>query len=216
MGKAVETRILIFAKAPRPGTVKTRLIPLLGERGSAALQARLTEHTLATARAARIGPIELWCAPDCDDPFLRSCGLRYGVPLKPQSGSDLGARMLAALSHALETASRAILIGTDCPAITARHLREAERGLQEGADAIFIPAEDGGYVLIALSRCAPALFSDIEWGGADVMNETRGRLSALGWRWRELEPLWDIDRPEDYQRLLASRPMRIFPGGTGS
>lgn len=216
MGKSVETRILVFAKAPRPGTVKTRLIPVLGESGSAALQARLTEHALATARTAQIGPVELWCSPDCDDPFLQSCARRYGVLLREQPDGDLGARMLAALAYTLQTGGRPILIGTDCPALTARHLHDAERKLQSGFDAVFIPAEDGGYVLIALNRCAPELFSGIEWGGVNVMNETRARLSTLGWRWQELEPLWDVDRPADYERLVTSGLMCIFPGGTDS
>jgi rSAM/selenodomain-associated transferase 1 len=196
--------------------VKTRLIPVLGRTGSAALQARLIEHTLATACTAQIGPVELWCTPDCDDPFLRSCAIRYSVPLRAQPGGDLGARMQAALDHTLRTNGRPILIGTDCPALTARHLQDTERELWDGLDAVFIPAEDGGYALIALNRCAPELFSGIEWGGANVMNETRRRLSLLGWRWRELEPLWDVDRPADYERLFASGLMRIFPDGTGS
>ncbi|MDA1116706.1 MAG: DUF2064 domain-containing protein, partial [Proteobacteria bacterium] len=73
--------------------------------------------------------------------------------------------------------------------------------LAGGADAVFAPAEDGGYALVALRRVSPRLFAGIEWGGPRVMAQTRERLLALGWRWRELRTVWDVDRPEDYRRL---------------
>lgn len=202
---STDVRLLIFTKAPRAGTVKTRLIALLGEQGAAALHARLVEHAVATARSAGIGPIELHCAPDCDDPFLRYCGNHYDAPLVPQGDGDLGARMAHAFEQALDSSRHAILIGTDCPALTARHLREARRALASGIEAVFVPAEDGGYALIGLARCDRRVFTGIAWGEDGVMNQTRNRLSELGWRWREFETLWDVDRPEDYRRLLESR-----------
>jgi rSAM/selenodomain-associated transferase 1 len=202
---SADTRLLIFTKAPRPGAVKTRLIALLGEQGAAALHARLVRRALATARAADIGPIELHCAPDCDDPFLRFCSGYYGVPLVPQVDGDLGARMARAFEQVFGGARHAILMGTDCPALTAGHLRAARRALVTGVEAVFVPAEDGGYALIGLTRCDRRIFAGIAWGEDRVMNQTRNRLSELGWRWRELETLWDVDRPEDYRRLLASR-----------
>ena len=199
-----DNRLLVFARAPRPGAVKTRLIPMLGEAGAAALHARLVKHTLATARASGFDQVELWCAPDTDDPFFRLCGGRYGVPLMSQTDGDLGARMRDAFERALASARRVTLIGTDCPALTAQHLRDADHVLVAGRDAVLVPAEDGGYALIGLTRCDAPLFDGVGWGGAGVMEETRTRLRALGWSWEELETLWDVDRPEDYQRLLAS------------
>lgn len=201
--RSIDTRLLIFAKAPRPGTVKTRLVPLLGEHGAAALQARLIEHALSVARTAAIGPIELHCAPDCGDPFLQVCADGYGVALVPQREGDLGTRMQCALERALTCSPRALLVGTDCPALTVRVLRAADRALR-AHDAVFAPVEDGGYALIGMKRCDARLFQGIAWGGPTVMQETRARLSTLGWTWRELEILWDVDRSEDYQRLLDS------------
>jgi glycosyltransferase A (GT-A) superfamily protein (DUF2064 family) len=98
------------------------------------------------------------------------------------------------------------LIGCDCPALTPVYLREAAAALAGGNDAVLGPAEDGGYVLIGLAR-APVvqLFEDIAWGTATVMQETRTRLARGHWRWRELEPLWDLDRPEDLWRLSQLR-----------
>jgi len=199
-----EARIVVFAKAPHPGTVKTRLIPLLGEDGAAALHARFVTRTLSTARAAAIGTVDLFCAPGVDDAFLRFCGARYCVRLENQSGGNLGTRMLNAFERALASAGLVILIGTDCPALTAEHLREARRRLAAGADAVFAPTEDGGYALIGLRRCDARLFDGVAWETPSVMAETRARLRTVGWHWEELEELWDVDRPEDYQRLLAS------------
>lgn len=196
---------MVFAKAPQPGAVKTRLVPALGEQGAAALHARLVKRTLAVARAAAIGPIELHCAPDSGDSFLQFCGSRYRAALMTQAAGDLGERMLAAFECALATAPRAILLGTDCPALSLHHLRKADRVLREGLNAVFIPTEDGGYALIGLTRCSAHIFDGICWGESTVMAETRKKLAALRWRWRELEMLWDVDRPEDYERLVASR-----------
>jgi len=204
MTKSDGTAVVIFARAPRPGAVKTRLIPLLGAEGAAELHARLVKRALETARAASFRRIELHVTPDINDPFFRFCAGHFGVALAAQAGGDLGARMLAAFESALATHPRALLLGSDCPALAARHLRQADRALREGADAVFVPCEDGGYALIGLLRPEARLFDGIAWGGGNVMADTRARLTGLGWRWRELETLWDVDRPEDYQRLVAS------------
>lgn len=199
------TAVIIFARAPHPGAVKTRLIPLLGAEGAAALHARLVKRTLETARAAAFRRIELHGTPDIDDPFFRLCAGHFAATLVAQTGGDLGARMHAAFESVLATHPRALLLGSDCPALTARYLRQADRALREGTDAVFVPCEDGGYALIGLRRAEARLFDGIAWGGEHVMADTRARLTGLGWRWRELETLWDVDRPEDYERLLASQ-----------
>ncbi|MGP1677455.1 MAG: TIGR04282 family arsenosugar biosynthesis glycosyltransferase [Burkholderiales bacterium] len=195
-------RIMIFAKAPTPGQVKTRLIPALGERGAAELQRQLIERTLRTAVAAELDALELWCAPGPDDAFFADCAKRYGIGLQPQGEGDLGMRMARALEFALAAGSPGLLIGCDCPALTSAYLREAAAALAGGNDAVFGPAEDGGYALIGLARSQPAqLFEDIAWGTATVMQQTRARLARGNWRWRELPLLWDVDRPEDLPRL---------------
>lgn len=196
-----DSTILVFAKAPIDGTVKTRLIPLLGASGAAALQRRLITHALSVARAATPDRLELWCAPDITHPFLQTSASAHGATPYAQQGNDLGKRMAHALACALRTAKYAICIGADCPALTAQHLRDAITTLRNGQDAVFVPAEDGGYTLIGLARDAPQLFEHITWGGSQVMAQTRVRLQALGLRWHELETLWDVDRPEDYRRL---------------
>ena len=180
------TSVLVFAREARPGRVKTRLIPLLGAQGAARLHARLVRRALATARDARLGAVALWST-------------------RRQRGADLGARMRHAFERTLRRAPRVIVMGADAPALRPAHLRRAARWLAGGADAVFAPAEDGGYALIALRRVSPRLFDGIEWGGVRVMAQTRARLVALGWRWRELPEVWDVDRPEDVARLRDLR-----------
>jgi rSAM/selenodomain-associated transferase 1 len=198
---AASCRIVVFAKAPEPGKVKTRLIPALGEAGAAALHRRLVMHSLRVARDAGLGPVELWCAPDTRHAFFAECERQFGASLHSQCEGDLGARMRYAFEKVLERAERAILVGSDIPALSAQYLRDAERALGRAHDAVVGPAEDGGYVLIGLARCDPELFRDIPWGEPEVLAETRRRLAALRWRCLELPALWDVDRPEDLERL---------------
>jgi rSAM/selenodomain-associated transferase 1 len=203
-GTSPEPAILVFAKAPVPGTAKTRLIPLLGADGAAALQGRLLRHALKTARAAAPARLELWCAPDARHPALAAAAKTCGATLHVQQGGDLGARMAHAFAEALQRAPFALCIGSDCPALTVHHLHQAAAALRAGNEAVFAPAEDGGYALIGLSRHEPALFADIGWGGAQVMQQTRERLRDCTVRWQELDTLLDVDRPEDWQRLQQS------------
>jgi rSAM/selenodomain-associated transferase 1 len=193
--------IAVLAKAPLPGFAKTRLIATLGAEGAAALQARLIVRTVETACRAATGPVTLWVAPDAAHPVFGALAARLPIDLEIQPDGDLGARMLAAFTAAKDPT---LVIGADCPALTAAHLREAAETLREGIDAVVIPAEDGGYVLIGSRRPQPALFADMTWSTADVMAETRARLARLGLTSRELAPLWDLDRPEDLARWISS------------
>jgi rSAM/selenodomain-associated transferase 1 len=194
--------IAVLAKAPLPGFAKTRLIPALGADGAASLQARLVERAVATACAAVIGPVTLWATPDESDPLFRAMDVLFGIGLARQGSGDLGARMLAAIAAANMPA---LVIGTDCPALTSEHLRAAADVLRGGADAVVIPTEDGGYAL------APALFSDMHWSSPDVMDETRRRLRELGLTWQEPATLWDVDWPEDLERLREIGLHHLIP-----
>ena len=192
----------VFAKAPIPGAVKTRLASVLSAAQAAALHERLVERALATAVEAAIGPVELWCAPDAAHPFFEQCARRFGATLQVQQGMNLGERMARAFEVAHRAQRCLVLIGADCPALEPQDLREAAAAL-ETHDAVFAPAEDGGYVLVALAAPAAALFSGIAWGGPDVMVRTRERAARAGLALKELRTLWDVDRPEDWQRLAV-------------
>ena len=189
--------VAVLAKAPLAGFAKTRLIPVIGAESAALLQARLIERAVATASAAGIGPVTLWATPDASHPTFRAIRAR-GIALAHQGDGDLGARMLAAIAAAT---GPVLVIGTDCPALTSGHLRAAAGILRSGADAVVIPADDGGYVLIGMRHAQPTLFSDMRWSTPGVMDETRRRLKALGLTWQEPVTLWDVDVPEDLERL---------------
>lgn len=196
------TLIVVFARAPQAGRVKTRLAGALGAEGAARLHARLVERALAIALAADCGPVELYGAP-AGHAFLRALAQRHGVTLRAQASGDIGIRMYEAFRRGLRRHARMILMGSDCPALLPADLRRAGR-LLCSCDAVIAPAEDGGYPLIGLSRVSPALFAGVAWSTPAVIGQTRRRLDALGWRWRELRTLWDVDRPEDLARLAIS------------
>ena len=196
-----------MAKAPVPGQVKMRLVPALGAVGSAVFQARLIAHAVNTACEAEIGPVTLWASPDESHPAFQDAIARQSISLARQPEGDLGVRMLAAISANFP----ALVIGTDCPALTADHLRLAAATLHAGVDAVVLPAEDGGYVLIGMRRPQPALFADMPWGSDNVMLETRRRLVNLGLSWREPVRLWDVDRPEDLPRLREAGFDALLP-----
>jgi hypothetical protein len=196
--------VAILARTPVPGQAKTRLIPMLGAYGAARLQRWLLHRTVATALAADIGPVALWCAGDPSHPDIALCHAFGPITVWRQPDGDLGARMLAAVRQS-PTPAGTLVVGTDCPALGAVQLRQAAESLR-ARDAVAFPAEDGGYVLIGMKTPARELFADVDWGSERVMTETRQRLSTLGWRWTEAANLWDVDRPEDVERLATMFP----------
>lgn len=204
------TAVLVFARAPVPGAAKTRLAPLLGDAGAADASARLTLRALSVALEADIGPVELWCAPDCTHPFFTDCRERLAVALHAQSGCDIGARMTDAFDHALRNHARVVLIGADAVSLQAADLIAAADALTHH-DAVFAPAEDGGYLLVGLNAPQPGLFEDIDWDGPEVWRQTCFRIAALGLRCHVLATGYDVDQPQDYQRALADGLLEDIP-----
>ncbi len=194
--------LLIFAKEPRPGHVKTRLAAAIGEREAAAVHRELVEQTLQTARRAReagiVGRVELWCTPRSDHPEFAAWRDRYRIELRDQVGGDLGERMRHALVLSLARGVPALLIGSDCPLLDPPYLGRAAAALADH-DAVFGPAEDGGYVLVGLARDVDP-FAGIVWGTAGVMVATRARLASQRATWQELPVRWDVDTAADLAR----------------
>ncbi len=205
-----DCHILIFAKAPVPGSVKTRLVPLLGEEGAVELYKGMTIRSITTAMNAAVGTVELWCAPSTEHPFFSRCAGKFGVTLRCQTGGDIGERMAHAFRETLKRSTVVLLGGTDCPSLTEDDLEEASRVLTEGTDAVLAPSVDGGYVLMGLRRYAPEIFANFAWGTEKVLQETRDRFRHLGWRWHELSERWDVDRPEDVERLKHEGLMKML------
>jgi rSAM/selenodomain-associated transferase 1 len=195
-----DARLLVFAKAPVPGRVKTRLVVRYGAPGAAKLYKSLLRWTLNNAVRADLCPIQLWCAPDARHGFFVTCRHDYGISLRVQQGADLGQRMHHALTQALQECAYAVLVGSDCASLNSAQLRFALKALAAGRDAVLGPAKDGGYVLIGLRRSCPALFRGISWSSSTVMRATRQRLRRAGLHWLELPLGWDVDHPRDVRR----------------
>ena len=196
-------RILIFAKPPIPGHVKTRLIPKYGVLGAANLYKILLRNTLAMAHDAQLAPIDLWWTASSGATrhgFLHACQRDYDVSLYRQRGRDLGERMHYSLSNALRDADYAILIGSDCPSIDATVLHDALNALAQGTDVVLGPAQDGGYVLIGMHRPCRFLFQNMRWSQPKVLQTTRQRLRRAGLSYGELAMGWDVDSPADVRR----------------
>lgn len=200
--------IALMAKAPVAGLAKTRLAPALGAAGAAALAGQLLDHAARQAMAACLGPVTLWCTPDTGHPAFLRLQSRHGLALADQGGGDLGQRM-ARVFESTQAASPALgapllLIGTDLPGLSAGVLQRAAAALAQ-ADAVFVPALDGGYGLVGLGAHTPAvlaaLFEDMPWSTPQVMAVTRQRLARIGLRHAELPPLADIDEPADLAHL---------------
>ena len=208
------TTLIVLAKAPQAGLAKTRLIPVLGAAGAAALAERLLDDAVDRALAARLGPVLLCGTPDLLHPAFTRHAARPGVTLALQVGADLGERMHQALASVLGLAlphsgpnslpdqHQALLIGTDSPALSASLLRQAATALAT-TDAVLVPALDGGYALIGLHRPAPGLFTGMVWSTPKVLAHTRQRLAAAGLRHAELPAVPDIDEPADLAHLPA-------------
>jgi rSAM/selenodomain-associated transferase 1 len=195
--------VVILAKAPIPGFAKTRLIPAIGAHAAAVLQERLTERAVATASAAKIGPVILCCEPDATHDSFLNMVARMKITLRPQPNGDLGARILVTLAG---STGPVLVIGTDCPALTEVHLRGAAAALHEGNDVILIPAENGGCVLLGMRKAQPALLSNIVWGDGAILTETRARIVEQRLMLVERPPLWDVNTEIDLARLEREFP----------
>ncbi|MGB5260665.1 MAG: TIGR04282 family arsenosugar biosynthesis glycosyltransferase [Gammaproteobacteria bacterium] len=188
-----------MSKAPVPGLVKTRLVPLLGQEGAARLYRTLLENTLTKLTAADLCPLGLCCAPDTRQDFFTACRRRYRLDLTEQGPGDLGQRMSRAVATALQQADRVVLVGADCPSLTGDDVDMALQQLGHGTDVVLGPAEDGGYYLIGMTRHHARLFEAVPWGSAQVMDRTRQHIEALGLACRMLPTRADLDTPADYQ-----------------
>ncbi|NWF57999.1 MAG: TIGR04282 family arsenosugar biosynthesis glycosyltransferase [Fischerella sp.] len=190
--------LIIFTRYPEPGKTKTRLIAVLGTESAAELQRQMTEHTLfqvqqlqkTTAVSVEVrfagGNIELmqnWLGTD--------------LVYQSQGEGDLGKRMERSLLNAFVAGAQyVVIIGTDCPGVNAQILAKAFVELQK-CDLVLGPAIDGGYYLIGLRRLVPELFININWGTAQVLQQTVDIAHQLNLSIVYLPTLADVDRPED-------------------
>ena len=201
--------VIIFAKAPTPGSVKTRLIPTLGAVSAAMLHAALVERALETATRDDAHDVALCCAPDARENFFLECAEDFEIALSSQGEGDLGARMLRALDAALIDYDKVIILGADCPSVTPKDLRAALAALDDH-DVALMPAEDGGYVLIGARRTVETMFDSIEWGTDQVLSQQLRQLTHAALTHWQGDMRWDVDRAEDLARLDTLKPPLAF------
>jgi rSAM/selenodomain-associated transferase 1 len=214
----MDVRLLVFCKAPLPGTVKTRLAAGIGAQNALDAYRAMVADVLAAADASGLAttlcytPAGGQAAPDVQNAVRELCG--PDRLLLPQTDGDLGARMAAALADALARADAAILVGSDLPLLTGALLAEAAARLTT-CDAVLGPAEDGGYYAVGFTRqgFCPEIFTAMPWSTSRVAVLTRRRLAAAGRRVALLPVLPDCDTPEDLARLAAP-PWRLRLAGT--
>lgn len=203
--------LIIMAKYPTPGKVKTRLATVIGKRAAAAVYRQLIEHHRREFDGAAFD-VE-WRYTPARTPFRKMVGqascLSTGrqrhrqdacPTLRPQPPGPLGARMRRSFAEAFARCyGRVVMIGSDCPTMNQRTVRRAFRLLRK-FPAVFQPTEDGGYALVGLTGMLD-IFTGISWSTSRVMTQTRRRLQSHGVSFRELPVTFDVDTAADLKRL---------------
>ena len=205
------TGLIIFAKAPIPGEVKTRLSHKYGSTGAAIIYRQMVEQLLW--QVSRIGNIQvyLFCSPGTKHPFFHQCRRRYGVVLKKQVGSNLGERMFNAIRFTNRKHENTILIGSDVPELDWKIVGDLLRARPVKNNVVMIPANDGGYVLVSMTGNHPCVFRNIPWGTNRVMQKSRVRIRQCGLIGVELGICQDVDTPSDIYRLKRKGMLKGYP-----
>jgi len=192
-------RLLLFAKRPRPGQVKTRLVPPL-----TTAQAVELARAFIADQIAFLGTF----AGDCEIEICADGDWRPDVAAAPslavgrQGPGDLGERMLRCFRRsARNNATATLALAADAPTLPRGHVLQALEHLRAGAPAVVAPAEDGGYVMLGLDRPHAGLFRDVPWGGPDVLAVTRRRAASISLELLEIEPWYDVDDAAGLERL---------------
>lgn len=202
MGGGVRSAVLVFAKYPTPGRVKSRLVPALTEQQAAAVHAACLRAVWSwVGDLAGVEPV-LVCSPDDAGPGFTAL-LGPVAQMWPQGNGDLGDRLGRAFARGVaEGFGRIVAVGCDSPTLVSRRVPEALAALA-AADAVMGPTEDGGYYLIGAAPSAEPLFPGVDWGTERVAAQTRERAAAARLRLAELPVGYDVDRPADLERLRA-------------
>ncbi len=201
MDTKLKKGLIIFARRPVPGRVKTRLSPPLSPDEAAELYRCMLEDVLA--KGAALDGVEKWIFYEPDGealPFFE--GIAPGIPCAPQEGADLGERMANSLARLLALGYGSVaIIGTDLPDLPPAYVEEAFRRLaSDDAEAVFGPSEDGGYYLVAMGKLHADLFRDVPWSSAQVLETSLTRAREAGVA-VSLLPVWhDVDTADDLER----------------
>jgi rSAM/selenodomain-associated transferase 1 len=195
-------RALVVAKAPVPGRVKTRLVPLLGEEGAAALSRAMLLDTLECCRREVEEVGVLHARADEGEALAALAG--PGAVLIHQRGSGLGDALLTGMRRTLADRDAALLVSSDVPGLPEGSLRAALAALEGGADVVLGPCPDGGYWLVGMREALAAPFVEIPWSTPAVLDTTLARCRAANLAIELLATWRDIDTPDDLAALVAA------------
>ncbi len=193
--------VVIMARQPVPGAVKTRLRPLLSDGDIAALYDGFLRDKVGQVRSLRGAAPVIAYTPSESRPFF--AGLAPDFLLLPQVGDGLSNRLTCIFQQLFDTGHDGVIAtDSDSPTLPTENLQEAVDRLAAGcADVVLGPSDDGGYYLIGLRQLHPALFDAMPWSTPQVYEETVGRVAELGLRVTSLAPWYDVDTPVEFERL---------------
>ena len=190
--------LALFAKAPRPGGVKTRLSGVLGLSGATEFHRQCVLRSWE--RLSELSRVERFLY--CDGPWAEFQSVAGPSQFRIQHGEDLGERMFRCLDELLAAGfSRVLIVGSDAPTMPMAQVEEALDALSD-ADAVLGPSEDGGFTLVAARRTDPRMFSGVAWSQENTRAATLDSIGACGLVVTEASTwAYDIDRPRDLERL---------------
>ncbi|MCP4251814.1 MAG: glycosyltransferase [Candidatus Scalindua sp.] len=196
------TSLIIFAKSPIPGKVKTRLSPYITPTEAAELYKAFIADIICNAHKLKCERITIAFTPSDAEATLHSvCG--QSVDYLPQKGESLGERMKNAFKHSFDKDStRTVIIGTDSPTLPLSYIQQAFDALKEVPVSIG-PTFDGGYYLIGLSERNDVIFDGIDWSTSKVFGQTLTRIQAINKQLYVLPPWYDVDTPDDLEFLRS-------------
>ncbi len=215
----MSTSLIIFAKSPIPGKVKTRLTPYITPAEAAELYKAFITDIVCNTHKLKCERVTIAYTPsNAEATFHSMCG--QSVDYLPQKGYNLGERMKNAFRHSFDKGSkRAVIIGTDSPTLPSSYIRDAFDALKEVPITIG-PTFDGGYYLIGLSEQNDTIFDDIDWSTSKVFGQTLARIQAMNKQLYVLPPWYDVDTPDNLEFLRSHiRAMKLsgtsdLPGKT--
>lgn len=195
-GDLPQPALILFAKSPLSGRVKTRLMPELSADEAAQVAAVLVRTTVQQAAQNWPGPVSICVWPDHNHPLFASLAAQFLLTLSTQSNGDLGQKMFNALRMHTDQGLPAAILGCDVPQLPGGELRRAYELLQHGRNVIG-PSRDGGYYLIGLQQTHPEVFKNVGWGGGGVMRQTMDAADRCGVHFHRLLEMVDVDSYQD-------------------
>ena len=209
----MSTSLIIFAKSPIPGKVKTRLTPCITPTEAAELYKAFIIDIIGNTHKLKCERVTIAYTPSNEEATFHSiCG--QSVDYLPQKGHDLGERMKNAFKHSFDKGSkRTVIIGTDSPTLPSSYIQKAFDALKEVSVTIG-PTLDGGYYLIGLSEQNDAIFDGIDWSTSKVLGQTLTRIQVVNKQLYVLPPWYDVDTPDNLEFLRSHIQAMKLSGST--